>query len=164
MKNKSYSPTIFSHSHKDEFLTPFDSLFDQLMNRDFPDFTKEFGVEFFKKGSYPKCDVIDMTDRVEIEMEIPGVNKEDISIEIKPVGQTKELVIKGKKSIDEKEEKKNYLMRELKRSAFMRSFALHNSLESDKINAEFKNGILKISIPKKESEKVEEVVTKIDIK
>ena len=157
-----YVPSIFSH--RDEFLTSFDKIFDEMMSNSFPNFGKEFGIDFFEKNSYPKCDTIDLPDKIQIEMEIPGVDKSDISIEIQNIDGIKALVISGKKSTKDVEEKKNYIRRELKRSAFRRSFKLHEGLEGDKINAEFKNGILLIDIPKREPEKVEEVVTKIDIK
>jgi len=162
-KNRGYLPTIFST--KDEFLTPFERIFDEMVNSAFPTFGKNFGIDFFEKGSYPKCDVIDYEDRVTIELEIPGVEKSDISIEMKPINGSKQLIISGKKSQSiEETSSKQYIRRELKRSAFQRSFVIHEALEADKINAEFKNGILTVDIPKKEPEKVEEEVTKIEIK
>lgn len=158
-----YIPSIFSN--RDEFLTPFDKMFDELMNNSFPTFGKDFGIDFFEKGSYPKCDVIDYSDKVRIELEIPGVDKSDITIEMKPINGSKHLVISGKKAAEYKNDgNTTFIRRELKRSAFQRSFVIHDSLESDKINAEFKNGILVVDIPKKEAGKIEETVTKIEIK
>lgn len=163
-KNNGYLPSIFSN--RDEFLTPFDKMFDELMNTSFPTFGKDFGIDFFEKGSYPKCDVIDYDNKVQIELEIPGVDKSDISIEMKPINGIKQLVISGKKAqtINDLNNSKHFIRRELKRSTFQRSFVIHESLEPDKINAEFKNGILVVDIPKKVPEKVEEQVTKIEIK
>ena len=164
MKKQRYLPSLFSH--RDEFLTPFDKLFDEMINSSFPTFGRDFGIDFFEKGSYPKCDIVDYSDKVRIELEIPGVDKSDISIEIKPVNGSKQLIISGKKTLDSKEtnDEKQFIRRELKRSSFKRSFSINDLLESDNINAEFKNGILLIDIPKKEPEKVEEVTKKIDIK
>jgi len=163
LSKNGYLPSIFSN--RDEFLTPFDKMFDEIMNTSFPAFGKDFGVDFFEKGSYPKCDVIDYEDKVQIELEIPGVDKSDISIEMKPVNGNKHLLVSGKKSQSIEDSKsKQFIRRELKRSSFQRSFVIHESLESDNINAEFKNGILIIDIPKRVPEKVEETVTKIQIK
>lgn len=161
-KNNGYLPSIFSN--RDEFLTPFDRMFDEIMNNSFPTFGKDFGIDFFERGSYPKCDIIDYDDKVQIELEIPGVDKSDISIEMKPINGSKQLVISGKKTQTEENKSKSFIRRELKRSAFQRSFVIHESLEPDKINAEFKNGILVVDIPKKVPEKVEEQATKIEIK
>jgi HSP20 family protein len=163
MKKQSYLPSLFSH--REEFLTPFDKMFDELMNSSFPTFGKDFGIDFFEKGSYPKCDIVDYKDKVRIELEIPGVDKSDICIEMKPVNGSKQLIISGKKALKtEDNENKQFIRRELKRSAFQRSFAIHDSLLSDKIDAEFKNGILIVDIPKKEPNETEQVTTKIDIK
>lgn len=163
IKNNSYLSSIFSN--KDEFLTPFDKLFDEMLNDTFPTFGKDLGMNFFEKGSYPKCDIVDYEDKVQIELEIPGINKSDISLEIKPINGSKQLIISGKKAPTYTENiNKKYIRRELKRSAFQRSFVIHESLEPDKINAEFKDGILMVDIPKKVPEKVEEHVTKIEIK
>ena len=67
---------------RDEFLTPFDRIFDQVFSTSFPSFTKEFGVDFFEKGSYPRVDVLEYKDKVEIEAEIPGLSKEDVAVEV----------------------------------------------------------------------------------
>ncbi len=162
-KKMSYLPSILSN--RDEFLTPFDKMFDEIINSAFPTFGKDFGLDFFEKGSYPKCDVIEYDDKVRIELEIPGVDKSDISIEMKSMNGSKQLIISGKKAqTTEDNESKQFIRRELKRSAFQRSFVIHESLEPDKINAEFKNGILIVDIPKKVPEKIQEEVTKINIK
>lgn len=163
MKQKVMLPAIFSH--RDEFLTPFDKLFDDMVHQAIPDFSKNFGIEdVFQKSAYPKCDIIDLLDKIQVEMEIPGVDKSDISIEVKSSGNNKELVISGKKSLEVQDERKNYIKKELKRSAFQRSFTLYDELNSEDINAEFKNGILKIDIPKKEPSKLSNVSTKVEIK
>ena len=162
-KNHGYVPSMFSN--RAELITPFDTMFDAIFNSSFPDFGKDFGIDFFEKGSYPKCDVVDYSDKIQIELEIPGVDKNDISIEMKPINGSKQLIISGKKSSEYKPDNgSQYLRRELKRSAFQRSFILHDELESDNINAQFKNGILLIDIPKKVPQEVKEEVTKIEIK
>ncbi len=162
-KNSGYIPSIFST--RDEFLTPFDKMFDEMANSFFPTFGKDFGVDFFEKGSYPKCDVIDYSDRIRIELEIPGVDKSNISIEMKPINGSKQLIISGQKSsASDDAENKQFIRRELKRSSFQRSFVIHESLDAGNINAEFKNGILTIDVPKRVPSKAEETPTKIEIK
>ena len=60
---------------REEFMVPFDSLFDDIIQKTMPSFTDEFGVNFFGSNSYPKVDVIDHDDRITIEAEIPGLSK-----------------------------------------------------------------------------------------
>lgn len=139
---------------RDEFLVPFDKLMTDIFNDSFPDFGKELGVTFFEKGSYPKCDVINLTDKLQFIFEIPGIDKENISIEIIPESNGSNILsISGKKS-DTTDDYKNsdFIRRELKHSSFKRSFILSNTLNIDNINAEFKNGILTIDIKKLDPE------------
>ena len=138
---------------RDEFLQPFDTLFDQFVGDLYPDFQKEFGVEFFQKGSYPKVDIVDRNSSVQIVAEIPGLTKNDVSIDIEPDKTNPNnnvLSISGntRKDNGENEEELRYVRRELKRSSFKRSFILGENLNVDNVGAKFSNGILDISIPK----------------
>jgi|TARA_R100000084_G_C4592748_1_gene119272 HSP20 family protein len=143
-------PKLFNY--RDNFIDSFDRVFDQMVQKQFPTFTDEFGLDFLTKAAYPKVDVVDFKDRLEITSEIPGLTKKDISIEVKDGV----LTISGqKKDKVDNEDKGTYIYRELKHSSFKRSFTLSDTLEADKIKAKFENGILNISIPKTEP-KVEE--------
>lgn len=152
--------TRYTPETRSEFLAPFDSLFDQFLKSSFPNFEREFGFNSFGAASFPKVDVIDLEDKIQIEAEIPGMNKEDVKISIKD-GM---LCISGekKKVSEESNEKKKFIMKELKHSSFRRSFQLNESLDSENVNAKFENGILTIAIPKKEPEKQKLVEVKID--
>ena len=52
---------------KREFLTPFDELFNSMMGDMFPTFHRDLGNNFFADGSYPKCNVVNFDDRIEID-------------------------------------------------------------------------------------------------
>jgi HSP20 family molecular chaperone IbpA len=67
---------------KREFLTPFDEIFNTLMGDVFPTLHQEFGTDFFVQGSYPKCNVLNFDDRVEIEAAIPGLSRSDVDVEV----------------------------------------------------------------------------------
>lgn len=138
------TPSFFNS--RDEFLTPFDKLFDELAKRNMPSFGEEFGIDFFERGSYPKVNVIDADDSIKIEAEILGFSKDDVDIK---VTDNQVLTISGE-SKETTEDNTKYLRRELKRSSFKRSFKLTEKLSIDQIDAEFKNGLLIISIPKSE--------------
>ena len=148
-------PSVFKH--RDNFVDSFDKVFDQLVAKSFPSLTDEFGIDFFSKSSYPKVDVIDYKDKVQITSEIPGLTREDIDIEVKDMI----LTIAGKKNGVVENPEGTYLYRELKHSSFRRSFNLNDGLKTDDIKAKFENGILEVTIPK--LEKVEDEVQKIEI-
>lgn len=140
-------------STRDEFLTPFDSLFDEMIAKSFPSFSKDFGIKFFGNQSYPKVDVLDLGHSLSIEAEIPGLSKDDVSVEY----QDNTLTVTGSKRSDTSSEDKKYIRKELKRSGFQRSFYLDDSFNSKKINAKFENGLLIISIPKKEPDQSKKI-------
>jgi HSP20 family protein len=138
---------------RNEFLTPFDSLFDQMIGKAFPSLERELGVEFFGNNSYPKVDVLDTPESIEFEAEIPGLEKNEVSVEV----DQGILSISGEKRSQEKREDATYIRKELKKSSFQRSFKLSDSFNHDKIKAKFENGLLLISVPKKKPEKSKKV-------
>jgi HSP20 family protein len=132
---------------RDEFLTPFDSIFDKVVNQAFPNFGQEFGVNFFGNSSYPRVNVADTKNDVRIEAEIAGLSRDDVSVEY----EDGLLIISGEKKTEIEDPEVKYVYKELKRSSFKRSFKVDDAtLEVDKISAKFDNGILNVTIPKKE--------------
>jgi HSP20 family protein len=141
-----YSPFTLRQVDRDEFLAPFDRVFDEVFANHFPELTKELGVGFFEKQSYPRVDVVDYNDRVEILAEIPGLSKEEVSVEV----QENVLTISGQKikKVDDKELTGKYIRRELKHSSFKRSFTLGEQIDKSDLQAKFENGLLKVTLTK----------------
>ena len=144
-----------NHLNRDEFLTPFDTIFDQLMSKQFPTFQEEVGVSF-NKGAYPKVNVYEYDDKIGIVAEIPGLDKKNVSVEV----EEDVLIISGDKHGLEDDGGK-CVTRELKQSSFKRSFNLGEHLDGDDVSANFKDGMLSISIPKKEPEQAKKKFVKI---
>ena len=113
------------------------------------------------QGAYPRVDVTAYDDRIEIESEVPGLKREDVSVEV----CDGVLTIKGNKR-QESEEKKGgrVVFKELKRSSFQRSFLLDDTLDANSVDAKFENGVLNVVIKKLEPSKVAPEVKKITIK
>tara|TARA_R100000008_G_C3584955_1_gene171490 strand:+ start:2567 stop:3031 length:465 start_codon:yes stop_codon:yes gene_type:complete len=132
-----------------EFLTPFDSLFDNVISKAFPHFSQQFGVEFFGNNSYPKVDAIDHDDKITIEAEIPGLKKEEVAVELE---HNRVLTISGQKQGTAEDASTRYIRKELKRSSFKRSFRLGENLKVSAVKADFNNGVLNITIPKRKKE------------
>ena len=131
-----------SHLNRDEFLTPFDKIFDQLMLRQFPNFQEEVGVSF-NQGAYPKVNIYEHDDCIGIVAEIPGLDKKNVSVEV----EDQVLTISGDKHGFDSDGGK-CITRELKQSSFKRSFNLGDHLDGEDVSAKFKDGMLSISIPK----------------
>lgn len=161
--NKGLGTTVVPFS-RDEFLTPFDAMFDNVIQRAFPSFSQDIGLEFFEKNSYPKVDAIDHDDKITIEAEIPGLGKEEVSVDL----EKDILTISGSRNSHTPDGKLNtqahsvnpsarYIRKELKRSSFKRSFKLGTNVDPQKINADFNNGVLLITILKKEPAKPKKI-------
>ena len=131
-----------NHFNRDEFLTPFDKIFDQLMLKQFPNFQDEVGVSF-NQGAYPKVNVYEYDDKIGIVAEIPGLDKKNVTVDV----EEDVLIISGDKHGFDSDGGK-CITRELKQSAFKRSFNLGEYLDGTKVSAIFKDGMLSISIPK----------------
>ena len=144
-----------SHLNRDEFLTPFDKIFDQLMLKQFPHFQEEVGVSF-NQGAYPKVNVYEYDDKIGIVAEIPGLDKKNVTVDV----EEDVLIISGDKHGFDSDGGK-CITRELKQSAFKRSFNLGEYLDGTKVSAIFKDGMLSISIPKKEPEQPKKTSIKI---
>ena len=127
---------------RDEFLTPFDKLFDEVFNN--------FGVTpyagSYSKTSFPKVDLVEYTDKLVLEADVSGLSREDISVELE--GDT--LTIKGgkKPASTETDNNARYVYREIKRSSFVRSFAIGEGVDKSKIKVDYQNGTIKIVLPR----------------
>ena len=141
--------------NRDEFLTPFDKIFDELMSKQFPTFQDEVGVSF-NQGAYPKVNIYEYDDTIGIVAEIPGLDKKNVTVDV----EEDVLIISGDKHGFDSDGGK-CITRELKQSAFKRSFNLGEYLDGKNVSAKFKDGMLSISIPKKEPEKPKKKFVKI---
>ena len=143
---------------RDSFLTPFDKMFDQMIEQQFPNVVQQVGVKPYQGSAYPKVNVYEYDDKVGLVAEIPGLDKKDLNVEV----EEGTLTISGDKQhgiFDEAKAK--VLRRELKHSSFKRSFTLGELLDGDNISANFKDGILSVEIPKVEPEKPQKNIVKI---
>ena len=142
---------------RDSFLTPFDKMFDQMIETHFPNVVQQVGVKPYQGTAYPKVNVYEYEDKIGIIAEIPGLKKKQLDIDV----EDGVLTISGDKHGIEEQEGATVLRRELKASSFKRSFQLGELLDESRVDANFNDGILSISIPKVEPEKPQKTYVKI---
>ena len=140
--------TGFPIIDRDDFLTPFDKMFDQIVSTQFPEITKSVGVKPYQGSAYPKVNVYEYDDKVGIVAEIPGLDKKQLEVSV----EEGVLTISGDKHSTFESDGAKVLRRELKQSSFKRQFELGELLDGDNISANFKDGILSVSVPKIEPE------------
>jgi len=97
----------------------------------------------FEKSNSMKCDIYEKEGDYHIEMDIPGFEKKDIKLEC----DNGYLTVTAEKENKEDEENKKYIKRERSYGKYQRSFYL-GDVNTDNIKAEFKHGMLKITVPK----------------
>lgn len=102
---------------------------------------------------YPASDVIEKDDMFVIKAELPGLDKENISLDFK----NGVLTLKGERKLENEVKEQDFCRSELSYGKFIRSFSLPVEVEPDKIKAEFKNGLLTIEVPKPEQRKPKQI-------
>ncbi|MGJ5177435.1 Hsp20/alpha crystallin family protein [Bradyrhizobium oligotrophicum] len=137
---------VFEDFHGGIWRTP--SLFDQLpgLAR-----ARSFAVA-------PAVDVAEHDNAYEVSAELPGLDEKNV--EVKVAGGV--LSIKGEKQEDKEERRKDYYVRERSFGAFERSFQIPDGVDTDKIEAVFRQGVLKVTLPKRPE--VQKAAKTIDIK
>jgi HSP20 family protein len=130
---------------------PFRSL-QQEINRMFDDVFSDRETEG-AAGWYPTVDVTEEKDAFVIHAELPGVKSEDIKLRM----SNSVLILAGEKKQEHRTEQENYYRMERAYGAFQRSFNFPAIVDPDNISAEFKDGVLVVRVPKKETAQVKEI-------
>ena len=113
-----------------------------------------------EKNKMMSTDIKETKDAYVIEMDLPGFTKDSINLSLK----NGYLEIHAKQEKEDNEEKEKYVRRERFYGECSRSFYIGDNVKEDEIDAEFKNGILMINVPKKEDEENESNTKQIEIK
>ncbi len=132
-----------------------------IMNK-MSEFLSDFDTGVFseKRNFYPSVDISEDEKNIYLNVELPGLSKDDVQIKIK---DDNVLMIKGEKKFEEKKEDKNhsYIRVERRYGEFTRYFTLPDAVDKEKISAKFEHGILNLVIEKKEPEKPQEKLIEI---
>lgn len=107
----------------------------------------------------PRTDIVDLGDKYEMHVEMPGIKKEDISIQMTPT----DIEISAEHEEKSEDKGKNWLRQERSSMGFYRSFQIPENVKTGKVEAELKDGVLTLLLPKVESKPKFET-TKIKIK
>jgi len=123
----------------------FSSWMDEFFSRDWPSFSQNFNTGI----TLPKVNIRETADEYFVEMAVPGMKKSDFTIEL----DNKILVISNEKNEEQEVKEENYTRREFGYSSFKRSFSLPETVNEEKIKAEYQDGILSVHLPKREEAK-----------
>jgi HSP20 family protein len=121
-----------------------DRLFDTFLGGGLPTFPSLFSPGIGRSSMAPRIDVRETDNEIIIAAELPGTNEKDISLTL----QNGVLTIQGEKKVEHDEEKENYRVMERSYGSFQRSLRLPDTIDEDKVEARFENGVLTVSLPK----------------
>jgi|SRR5690348_12599889 len=136
---------VFTHDH-------FNQLFNETFARAFGD-QKEVSLRTW----VPPVDICETEDSLVLKAELPGIKSDDVEIRV----EDNTLYLKGERKFEKEVKDENFHQVERSYGSFSRSFSLPSSIDSDKVKAEYQNGILTLTMPKREEAKPKTI--KIDV-
>ena len=145
-------PMLWSKDYDSDFWDPFEN-----WNRA----AERFLTNDLTQSSGMKTDVIENEHDYTLEADLPGFNKEDIGVDLKNGVLT--ISASHKENKDEKNKEGKYVRRERREMSYQRSFTVGDDMRPEDINASYDNGVLTITIPKKEIEEKSQEPLKIEV-
>ena len=125
----------------------------EQINRVFGDVVGRTGEESNLTPWAPEVDIYETENELVVKADLPDVNPQDLDIRV----ENNILTIRGERKFDDKANEDNYLRIERSYGSFSRSFSLANSVKSEGIKADYQNGVLTLSIPKREEAKPKQI-------
>ena len=110
--------------------------------------------EGIARGAWnPSVDIYENKDQIVLEAELPGMNREDFDITI----ENNVITVRGERRFEKKDEADSYHRVERSYGSFTRSFTLPQTVSSDGATAEYRNGVLRVTLPKREEVKARRI-------
>ena len=126
------------------------------MERIWDRFSSESSTSTLEQDWHPSLDLMETEDSLTAEVEVPGINPDDINISVTP----DLLTVTGEKKQAPGAQEKNYLVRERASGRFSRSIALPTAVNPDRVEARYKDGILRINMGKRQAAKSKRIEVK----
>ena len=114
-------------------------------------------TELSTRSWAPPVDIYETEDAIVLKAELPGVDPKDVEVRV----EDNTLYLKGERKFEKEVKEQNYHRVERSYGSFARSFSLPNSISTDQVKAEFKDGLLTLTMPKREEAKPKTI--KIDV-
>ncbi|HYT50529.1 MAG TPA: Hsp20/alpha crystallin family protein [Pyrinomonadaceae bacterium] len=116
-----------------------------------------FDDEGIARGAWsPSVDIYENKDHIVLEAELPGMKREDFDLSV----ENNVITLRGERHFEKKDESDNYHRVERAYGSFTRSFTLPNSVTAEGANAEYSNGVLRVTLPKREETKARRIEIK----
>ena len=106
----------------------------------------------------PTVDIYETEQELVVKADLPDIKPEELDIRV----ENNILTIRGERKFEKKVEEKNYLRVERSYGSFSRSFSLANTVKTEAIKAEYKNGVLTLTVPKREEAKPKQIKVNVE--
>jgi len=123
--------------------------FDRLFRDPFTTFGGEREAEPSTRPWAPAVDIYETENSIVLKAELPGIDPKDVEVRV----EDNTLYLKGERKFEKETKDENYHRVERSYGSFARSFSLPNSIDADKVVAEYKDGVLNLTLPKREEAK-----------
>ena len=130
----------------------------EQINRVFGDVVGSTGEESNLTPWAPPVDIYETENELVVKVDLPDVNPQALDIRV----ENNILTIRGERKFETKVNEENYLRVERAYGSFSRSFSLANSVKSEAINADYQNGVLTLSLPKREEAKPKQIKVNVN--
>lgn len=118
---------------------------------------RTFDDEGIARGAWsPSVDIYENKDQIVLEAELPGMNREDFDLTV----ENNVITLRGERRFEKKEDTDNYHRVERAYGSFTRSFTLPNTVTGDGASADYRNGVLRVTLPKREETKARRIEVK----
>ena len=116
--------------------------------------TRGFGEEGIGRGAWnPSVDIFENKDHIVLEAELPGMKQDDFELTV----ENNVITLRGERQFEKKEESDNYHRVERSYGSFTRSFTLPQTVSAEGATAEYSNGVLRVTLPKREETKARRI-------
>lgn len=116
--------------------------------------TRAFDDEGIGRGAWaPSVDIYENKDQIVLEAELPGMNQDDFDLSI----ENNVITLRGERKFEKTEESDNYHRVERSYGSFTRSFTLPQTVSPEGATAEYSNGVLRVTLPKREETKARRI-------
>ncbi len=120
---------------------------------------RSFDDEGIARGAWhPSVDIYENKEQIVLEAELPGMTREDFDLSI----ENNVITLRGERRFEKKEDTDNYHRVERAYGSFTRSFTLPNTVSAEGASADYRNGVLRVSIPKREETKARRIEIKTE--
>ena len=116
--------------------------------------SRTFGEEGIARGAWnPSVDIYENKDQIVLEAELPGMKREDFDLSI----ENNVITLRGERHFEKKDEGDNYHRVERSYGSFTRSFTLPQTVDAENVAAEYRNGVLRVKMPKRDEVKARRI-------